>query len=164
MECKRAEKLILHLLDGLLSREEKETLNLHLKKCPHCEERKKQYENIFSALKKGKTQDLLPNFTQRLMVRLRKKKKEEPLSTLKLWSLRVVPISLLLMVLLVSGIVFFLPGKQAEMSQTEVLLLQNDNPLTETNLLLEEKNVENKNMMLIFYTSDKKNQERRNFQ
>jgi hypothetical protein len=37
-----------------------------------------------------------------------------------------------------------------EMSQPEALLLQNTNPLTETNPLFEEEKIENKSLMIIF--------------
>jgi len=47
------------------------------------------------------------------------------------------------------------------MSQTEVLLLRNLNPLQETRILLEEESVENKNMMLIFSALEERNDIRR---
>lgn len=161
MDCKGAEKLILRFFDGRLSKVDEHILENHLKKCSSCREKEKQYAHLFAILRKEEPSEPLPYFRERLLSRLKERKKVEPWTLGKWWSVRVVPVFLVFILLFVSALVFFLPGKE-EMSQTEVLLLHNINPLRETSYLLEEKNVEDKNMMLIFSTSEEKIPERRN--
>ena len=164
MDCKGAEKLILRFFDNLVGEKEKQKLKFHLKECPSCREKEKQYGSIFNTLKTDKILEPLSNFESRLMSKIRQRRSYEPWSLWRQWSVRLVPVSIGLIILLVITMVFFLPGRQYEISQTGDLLLYNTNPLIETTLLLEEKSVENKNMMLIFYASENNRSNRRNFQ
>ena len=69
------------------------------------------------------------------------------------WSVRAVPVSLLLIGFFVAAIVFLSPAVNEEMSQPEALLLQNANPLSETITLLDEK-AENKSLNVIFAVNE----------
>lgn len=71
--------------------------------------------------------------------------------------LRAVPLSLLFAVLITSILIFSSPEKNGQLSQSGVLLFQNQNPIQETKTILEEEKVENKNMMLIFASLEEKN-------
>lgn len=163
MKCEKAERLILHFFDGLLSPEEEHNLRKHVKRCPGCLEKEKEYGTIFTILKKELPSEPLPYFGERLIPRLRERRKIEPWSVWKQWSVRVVSVSLVLICILIAVMAFFLPGKLEEMSQSEALLLQNVNPLRETSILFDEKSTEDKNMMLIFYASEEKDSLRRYF-
>ena len=161
MKCKKAERLIFRSFDGLLKKEEKNKLKEHLKSCLLCRTKREEYKSILDTLKENHIPEPKPYFWERLRPKLKEKKRYEPLSLWKQWGIRAIPISLLVVVLLAATIVLFLPHKNEELSQSEVLLLRNLNPLQETRTLFEEEKVENKNMMLIFTAMEEKNDIRR---
>ena len=158
MKCKEVEKFISRDFDGVLASEEKEKLETHLKSCPGCQAKREEYQSILETLRGGEFPELKPYFWERLQPKL--KEKFLPLTPWKRWSIRAIPISLLIVLLLTTALLIFLPEKRVELSQTEVLLREL-NPLQETNTLLEEGDVENKNMMLIFTSLEEENSERR---
>lgn len=163
MKCKSVERLIFRSFNGLLKKEKKEELWEHLKICPLCRTKRDEYKSILDAMKEKHIPEPQPYFWERLQPKLKERKRYEPLSLWKQWGIRAIPLSLLMVLLLAITIVLFLPHKNAEFSQSEVLLLRNLNPLQETTTLFEEEKVENKNMMLIFTAMEEKNGTRRYF-
>ena len=159
MKCIEIGKLLSRHLDGILTSEEKEKLETHLESCLECQAKRKEYETILETLREEEFPELKPYFWERLQPKL--KEKFLPLTLWKRWSIRAIPISLLIILLLATALLIFLPEKKVELSQTEVLLLRELNPLQEANTLLEEGNIENKNMMLIFTSLEEENSERR---
>jgi predicted anti-sigma-YlaC factor YlaD len=161
MKCKEIEHYISRHLDGALTSEEKEKLKTHLKSCPDCQAKREEYQSIFEALRKEEFPEPKPYFWERLQPKLKERAKFRPLTHWKRWSIRAIPVSLVVVLLLAAALLIFLPEKKVELSQTEVLLLRELNPLQEANTLLEEGNIENKNMMLIFTSPEEENSERR---
>jgi predicted anti-sigma-YlaC factor YlaD len=161
MTCKEIEKLISRHFDGVLTSEEKKKLKIHLESCSSCHAKRQEYEIILETLRKEEFPEPKPYFWERLQPKLKEKAKYFPLTLWKRWSIRAIPVSLLAVLLLAAALLIFLPEKKVELSQTEVLLLRELNPLQEANTLLEERNIENKNMMLIFTTLEEENSERR---
>lgn len=161
MNCKKAERFLLLSFDRPLSNKEKENLNSHLESCFLCAKKRTEYNHILEALKNFKFSEPKPYFWERLRPELREKRKFEPLPIWKRWSLRAVPISLLLVAVFATIIIFFIPQQKTELSLSGALLLQNQNPLQETQPILEEEGIENKNMILIFTTMEEKNNSRR---
>jgi len=161
MKCKNAEKILLRSFDGLINHEEKVKLEEHLKICLLCQTKREEYQSILNALKEKDRPEPKPYFWERLQPKLKERGKYEPWSLWKQWGIRAIPLSLLVVVLLTAAIILFIPPKKEELSQSEVLLLHNLNPLQETRTLLEEEKVENKNMMLIFTAMEEKNSVRR---
>lgn len=162
MKCKKAERYLLRSFDGLLENRKREELDKHLERCPLCQKKRGEYQIIFETLKKHDFPELKPYFWSRLQPKLKEQRKYEPWSLWKRWSLRAIPLSLLLVVILVGSIIFLIPEENEELSQSGILL-RNLNPLQETTLLLEEEGIENKNMMLIFTAMENKNGVRRYF-
>jgi len=161
MKCKKFERLLSKSFDGILQPEEKEILEAHLESCLHCQAKREEYQIILEALREKAYPETKPYFWERLQPKLKEKKKYVPLTMWKRWSLRAIPVSLVIIMLLIAAIAFLIPDKREELSQTEVLLLRNLNPLQETRTLLEEESVENKNMMLIFSALEERNNIRR---
>ncbi|NIM90497.1 MAG: hypothetical protein GTO17_06070 [Candidatus Aminicenantes bacterium] len=159
MKCKEVEKLLSRHFDSILTSEEKDNLEIHLKSCSSCQAKRREYETILETLRKEEFPELKPYFWERLQPKL--KEKFLPLTLWKQWSIRAIPISLLVILLLATALLIFLPEKKVELSQTEALLLRELNPLQEANTLLEERNIENQNMMLIFTSLEEENTERR---
>jgi len=167
MKCKKAERMILRSLDGLLSNEEMTLLEGHIRSCPACQTKKEEYQGILDALKEEEFPEPKPYFWERLQFKLNERKRYEPLSLWKQWGLRAIPISFLIVVLLATAILLFMPPKEEELapslSQSGILLFQNTNPLQETQPILEQEGAENKSMMLIFTSLAEKNGIRRQF-
>jgi len=157
MKCKKIERLLLQSFDGLLKEKETEELENHIKGCFLCQEKRKQYQAILDSLKLKDWPEPKPYFWERLQPKLKEKQKYEAWLVWKTWSMRAIPVFLLLVLLLTAALVFIPPGDRVELSESGVLLLRNLNPLEETRTLFEEEKVENKNMMLIFYTVEEKN-------
>lgn len=160
MKCKKFEKWLLRSFDDLLKNEEKEILENHLKTCPFCQAKRKEYETILGLLRKEDYSEPNPYFWERLQPKIKEREKYAVWTSVKQWSIKAVPLSLLLVLFLALMIVLLSPPKSQELSQSEVLLLRNLNPLQETRSLLEE-GLENQNMMIIFSTIEEKNDSRR---
>jgi len=161
MKCKKIERLLSRYFDGILKPEDKEKLEIHVESCLLCQEKRREYESMLEILRKEEFPEPKPYFWERLQQKLKEKEKYLPLTLGKRWSIRAIPISLVILLLLTGALLIFLPEKKVELSQTEVLLLRELNPLQEANTLLEEGNIENKNMMLIFTSLEEENSERR---
>jgi len=161
MNCKKAERWMLRSFDGLLKEEEKEKLASHLSRCLRCQGRERDYRGIFTVLKKVVLPEKKPFFWERLQPRLREKEKDAPWSFWKELSIKAIPLSLALITCLILAMMFLSSRKQEELSQSEILLLRNMNPIQETRTLFEEEKLENRNMMLIFASMEEKTSVRR---
>jgi anti-sigma factor RsiW len=150
MRCKEAEKWMLRSLDGALMPDRQKELAGHTGQCPRCQRLEQEYGALVGALRGGPEFEPLPYFWNRLESRIGEREREEPLTAWVKWSLRAIPISLALIGFFLGAIIFVSPMAEDEMSQPEALLLQNTNPLTETNPLFEEEKIENKSLMIIF--------------
>jgi len=157
MKCRKAERWVLRSLDGVLKKEERRELERHISSCPLCQQREKEYRSIFDVLKKEFPSEPLPYFWERLQVKIKERKEFAPWLLWKEWSLKALPFFLALIVLFVAAMLFLPSWKQEELSQSEILLLQNVNPLQETRTLFEEEELENRSMMLIFTAMEEKN-------
>jgi len=160
MSCKKFEKWILRSFDNRLNQEKQKTLEEHLRSCSLCQEKREEYRTIIGLLHQEKEQEPKPYFWERLQAKIRKRQSVPFWVSVKHWSLRAVPISLIFVLVLTIAILLFSPAKEQELTQSEVLLLRNRNPLEETQLLFDQK-LENQNMMLIFSALEEKNNIRR---
>lgn len=156
MKCKKAEILLSRSLDGLLTDEERDALEEHLKGCSSCRKKRAEYAFIAETLIKEDFPEIDPYFWQRLQPRLKEGKKYAFWSAWKQWSLRAVPISIAAVAILAIGLTFFLPKPADELSQTGNLLLGNNPSLPETVTLIEAETGENKSIQLIFMAMDEK--------
>jgi anti-sigma factor RsiW len=163
MRCRKAEKSLLQSFDRALEAQEKNELEEHLRSCTRCQKKEKEYRMILGVLREEEALDLLPHFWERLRAKIQERRKASFLPLWQKWSLRVIPGTLVLILVLAAAMIFVLPRRQEELSQSEILLLQNENPLLETKNLLEERKLEDKNMMLIFTAMEEKESSRRYF-
>jgi len=153
MKCKDAEKRLLRSFDGELEGATKAELDGHLKACPGCRKKQIEYGVLLKNLKIEDAEPL-PYFWQRLEAKLRERERVEPWTIWAKWSRRAVPLALAVILLFIGGLALFAPGEE-DLSQSEALLLRNDNPLAETKTFFEETRLENKNMMIIFAADEK---------
>jgi len=148
-------------MDGILEGNEKERLEQHLEKCSRCQQRQKEYSALSDILKGVDFPEPKPYFWERLQSQLKERKKYEPWILYKRWSIRAVPLALLLVIILIGATAIFLPHQKQELSQSEDLLLRNRDPFQETRILFEEKGMEQRNMILIFATLEENADTRR---
>jgi hypothetical protein len=158
MRCHKAERWLLRDQDGRLSNPAKMKLEAHVQICRDCARMRKNYGLILGALR-AEPSSTQPDFWGRLQAKLNDRAKATPWAWMRAWSLRAVPLSLLVILTLVVTMLFFFPSRGRVLSQTEALLLRNEDPYLETKALFEETRLENKNLMLIF-TADEKNPSR----
>jgi len=161
MKCKKIERLLLRSFDGRLKNGEREELGKHLKSCLSCRKKSKDYQLLFEALKEKDFSEPRPYFWERLQAKLKESKKPEPWLLWKQWGMRAIPLSLLLIVLLTTALVFSFLHRNEELSQSGILLFRNSNPIQETKALLEAEKIEDRNMMIIFTSLEGKNDSRR---
>jgi predicted anti-sigma-YlaC factor YlaD len=162
MKCKKAETFLSKSLDGLLTAEEKNALEEHLKGCSSCKKKRDEYILIAETLGREDFPEVSLYFWERLRPRLKESKKYAFWSEWKQWGLRAVPVSIIAVATLALGLALFLPQPTDELSQTGNLLLNNP-PLPEAVTLLEAETGENKSMQLIFMAMEEKPDLRRYF-
>lgn len=162
MTCRQAEKLLFRSMDGLLGEEERGGLEAHIKSCHSCERMRREYQIIFSSLRSRAQMEPLPLFWERMEPRLAGKERFLlAWPSWQLWSLKAAALSLAVIFLVLGTMLMFLPHPQDELSQTEILLLRNVNPIQDARVLFEEERPDRRNMMLIFSAMDESNRVRR---
>lgn len=161
MKCKEADRLILRSFDGLLKNREREELDEHLKSCLSCQGKREEYQLMLDALKERDFPEPRPYFWERLQAKLKESKKSEPWLLWKQWGVKAIPLSLVLIILLTTALIFSFLHRNEELSQSGMLLFQNSNPIQETKALLEAEKIEDRNMMIIFTSLEGKNDSRR---
>ena len=159
MNCRKAETLLLRSIDGRLDGRGRDLLARHLETCPACRRVEAEYRSMFGLLKEGQDAAPLPRFWERLEPKLREETELAPLLFWERWNLRAIPVFLAL-VLLLGGALFFAP-KAREQSQSATLLLENRDPLSETQALFDADKAETRTMMLMFASMDAQSPARR---
>ncbi len=165
MKCKQSEKYLLRSLENRLNPSETTQLKLHLDDCPYCQKRQSEYQIIRSSLKEERFPETRPYFWERLQPRLKEKSTIDPWTVRKQFGLRAIPLSVCVVVLFAAAIFLFVPSQQEELelSQTGIFLMQDSNPLEETQPFLSEEGDVNKHLMLIFSSLDETDSIRRYF-
>ena len=149
MKCRKAEKWILRDLDGRLEKGLRSGLDAHLDRCPSCRELRREYGLMLGFLRNGKEEEPLPSFWERLRPGLREEKKALPLLVMERWCFRAVPV-FMVAVFFITGLSLITPAADETLTRSEILLLENRNPLSESRTILEAEKPETSNMMLIF--------------
>lgn len=159
MNCRKAEKLLLRSIDGRLPGRDRDLLGRHLEACPACRKIEREYRSMFGLLRDGRNAAPLPRFWERLEPRLREETELVPLLFWERWNLRAIPLFLALVVL-IGGFLLFTP-RARELNQSATLLLENRDPLSETQALFDTDKAETRTMMLMFASLDDKSPLRR---
>lgn len=155
MRCREARRWLLSP-DRPLDAGRKAELDAHTKACPDCRDLGSRAELVRSGLAGAPVPEPLPYFYERLRARIDERlgPAPAPAPVWVRWSIRAVPVSLLLIGFFVGAILFLSPAVNEEMSPPVALLLQNSNPLSETITLLDDK-AENKSLNLIFAVNER---------
>jgi len=156
MTCKKTETALLRSLDNRLDNPARSELEAHLELCPQCRKRKKEYEVMIETLNQAAQPELKPYFWERLKPKLKETRRIEPWTVWKKFSLNAIPLSLLMVAVLAATVLLFIPsaGTEIDLSQTGYFLLQNENPLVETQPFLSEQQGIDNHLLLIFSSLD----------
>lgn len=165
MKCKQMEKNLLKSLDERLNPSETIRLKEHLDDCPLCRKRQAEYRIVCKTLKEESFPETKPYFWERLQPKLKEKRTIEPWFVGKQFGLRAIPLSILVVVLFTAAVFLFVPSpmEKLDLSQTGDFLLENLNPLEETQSFLSEEEDVNKHLLLIFSSLDETDTIRRYF-
>lgn len=160
MRCNQTEKLLSRSFDERLTAGEQRKLESHIESCPRCRALADEYRVMLGILRSDSSPEAPAYFWQRLQPRIEKPAASGWLPLGKQLGLRAIPLALLMIAVLASAAIFFLPSQPAEISQAGALL-RNQNPLEDTLSLLSADSTDNPNMTLIFTTIDNGNPPRR---
>jgi len=150
MNCRKAEKLISKQLDNRLEARESAWLENHLQNCPACARLASDYQQLKNMTAELKVEaEPQPYFTERLLARLSSEPKPSIWAAVERLYARAIPVFLIMVTLLV-GVLFLMQPAERQLSQSEMLLFQNQNPLKEMQALFEEERPENRQLKLLF--------------
>ncbi len=160
MRCRSAEKRILRSLDGRLDERKQEELDDHLGRCPACRQMASEYRAMLSLLRNGREEEPSVAFWTRLQPRLREEAALAPILLFERWSLRSLPVFFIL-ALIAAGFFMLTPAQSEPWTSSEVLLIENVNPMPEVRTIFEAEQPEARNMRLIFATLEDNGSARR---
>jgi anti-sigma factor RsiW len=160
MRCNQTEKLLSRSFDDRLTSGEQRKLEAHIESCPRCRALADEYRVMLGVLRSETSPETPSHFWQRLQPRIEETAASGWLPLGKQLGLRAIPLVLLMIAVLASAAIFFLPAQPVEISQAGALL-RNQNPLEDTLPLLSADSADNPNMTLIFTTIDNGNPQRR---
>ena len=160
MRCRAAEKRILWSLDGRLDERKQAALDDHLGRCPACRQMASEYRSMLSLLRNGREEEPPAAFWTRLEPRLREEANLAPLVIFERWSLRSLPVFFIL-VLIAAGFFVLTPAQSEPWTSSEVLLIENVNPMPEVRTIFEAEKPATRNMRLIFVTLEDNGSARR---
>ncbi|MGB9893050.1 MAG: anti-sigma factor family protein [Candidatus Saccharicenans sp.] len=150
MNCAKAEKLISKLLDGRLEGQASNRLEEHLKVCPSCAQLLADYKRLKEIMSQLREKEMepLPYFDQRLKAKLRAEARPSIWAAAERWYAAAVPIFLVVAMVMV-GLLFLFQPAEVQMSQSEMLLFQNQSPLKDTQTIFEEQKPESRQIKLL---------------
>jgi anti-sigma factor RsiW len=150
MICRKAEKWLLLSIDGRLDDLRATKLASHLRDCPACARLEKEYQAMLGLLRDRKAVDPLPLFWERLQPKMARDRKPFVLLLWERWCVRAVPVFLGVTIAFGIGLLFLAPRAQVQMTQSELLLLRNQNTMSDVQSVFDEAKGEGRHIELIF--------------
>jgi anti-sigma factor RsiW len=155
MRCKKAERLFFSRLDGRLDETLAPALDAHLRTCAACARRAAQHARIARALRPTPVPDPVPGLAHRIMPRLEPRPvTSAPLLLWERWSLRTVPVLMTAVAVAGLALALVVPVFDEPLTSTEILLLQNINPMEEARTIFEQEKPETRGLMLLVASID----------
>lgn len=161
MTCRQREKLMVRALDGVLAAPERDELEAHFKRCPRCRRVMEDYRGLVQALAPQAAPRPRAFSWERIRSRIEEREKADPHPEFRTWALKVIPAAVALALLIGGASFLFSPSSSSGYSPSEEVLLRNTNPLIEARTILEQQQMEDKNLMLIFASNEGGFSERR---
>jgi len=149
MNCRQAERRLLRSFDGRITAEERKKLEDHIRHCSRCARLETEYKTLLSWIKPEEVPEPLPHFRERLEKKIASLGRPEPEIIWQPILVRAATIALIGLIIL-SGLMIFLQlGKSTAFTQTEALIFQ-ENPFPEVQQILNETQLEQRNLRLMF--------------
>jgi anti-sigma factor RsiW len=161
MTCRQREKLMVRTLDGVLAAPDRDELEAHLERCPRCRRTMEEYRGLFQALAPSAVPRPRAYSWERLKALIGEREEAGLRPEFRTWALKVIPAAVALALLIGGASFLFSPSSSSNYTPSEEVLLRNTNPLVEARTILEQKRLEDKNMMLIFASNEGGLSERR---
>lgn len=161
MRCDKAEKWFLKSFDGLLDEARTAELGKHLRACPACSRMEKEYRVMLGLLRSEAKDEPLPYFRERLQAKFVRERKSFALLLWERWCLKAIPVFLGVVLALGAALVFFAPPDETPMTQSELLLMKDQAPMSDVQSLFEVRQGEDRHMQLIFAAADEREPARR---
>lgn len=158
MNCHKAERWILASFDRDLPPAAGRALAGHLDRCPECRKRAGQYGRLRARLAGGPVPEPLPRFWERLESRMTERTPAPGAVWARLWA-EAIPISLSLIAGFVLASLFLAPSASATSGLTgaQALVLTEENPIAETQAIIDEGSREVRDLTLLFAGSELSN-------
>jgi hypothetical protein len=102
----------------------------------------------------------LPYFLERLRSKFVRERKSFALLLWEHWCLKAIPVFLGVVLAFGVGLVFFTPPDQSSMTQSELLLMKDEAPMSDVQSIFEEQQGEDQHMQLIFAAAEREPQRR----
>lgn len=169
MRCKNIERLLLRSYDRELADFERERLEAHLADCAPCRRMKREYDEMLAAMRSTDFPEIRPYFWERLQPRLTEDLDPGFLGSWKPWVVNTVSAFTFILVLFAAGLTFLSQGEPVlaqddfPMSDTGILLLQDQYPFQESRSMFEVESAEERSLMLLFTSLERQNGVRRYF-
>lgn len=161
MRCNKAEKRFLKSFDGLLDEARTAELKEHLRVCPACSRMEMEYGAMLGLLWSETKDEPLPYFQERLRPKLVRERKSFALLLWEHWCLKAIPVFLGVVLAFGVALVFFAPPDEIQMTQSELLLMKDQAPMSDVQSIFEERQGEDQHMQLIFAAADEREPVRR---
>jgi hypothetical protein len=153
MRCRHAERWISRSFDRPLDRFRREALEAHLAGCGRCRAAASESLTLRSRLGDVRAPEPLPDFWGRLEARLDEDRVPETQALWVRWSLKAIPASLAMIAGFLGAMAFFVSAP-AELGQPETLLFSDENPIVETQSILDEK-TGNREIAILFAADER---------
>ena len=158
MRCNKAEKWFLRSFDGLLDEARTEELKEHLRTCPACFQMEKEYRTMLGLLRRETKDEPLPYFWERLRSKFVQERKSFALLLWEHWCLKAIPVFLGVVLAFGVALVFFAPPEESQMTQSELLLMEDEAPMSDVQSIFKEQQGEDQHMQLIFAAAEREPQ------
>ena len=155
MRCNKAEKWFLKSFDGLLDEARTAELREHFRICPHCSRMESEYRAMFGLLRRETKEEPLPYFWDRLQSKFVRERKSFALLLWEHWCLKAIPVFLGVVLAFGVGLLFFTPSGEIQMTQSELLLMENEAPMSDVQSIFEPQQGEDQHMQLIFAAAER---------
>jgi len=116
---------------------------------------------MFGLLRSETKDEPLPYFQERLRPKLVRERKSFALLLWEHWCLKAIPVFLGVALAFGVGLIFFAPPDQSQMTQSELLLLKDQAPMSDVQSIFEARQGEDQHMQLIFASADEREPVRR---
>ena len=110
---------------------------------------------MFGLLRRETKEEPLPYFWERLQSKFARERKSLALLLWEHWCLKAIPVFLGVVLAFGAGLLFFAPSGEIQMTPSELLLMENEAPMSDVQSIFEPQQGEDQHMQLIFAAAER---------